>query len=179
VPIFWVSSRFAQEPSMSRSSHLVAAGAAIVALAAGAFVGWPRPARADAPAGAELGTTRSGPATRAEPVAVAGPVVLETPVPFAVGHRLQVELPARTHARRDLLRVEAEFRTADGAAVVVVPVVARLTGGDWRTVPFGLDVPDGAASVELRWSATVGPIEVGTPTVVAVSSSAAPGPDDH
>ncbi len=164
---------------MSRSSHIFAAGAAIVALAAGAYVGWPRPAQAFAPAGADVGTTRSRPVTEAEPVAVAGPVVLETPVFFVVGHRLQVELPVRTAARRDLLRIEADFRAADGATIRVVPVAARLTGGDWRTVPFALDVPDGAASVELRWSATVGPIEVGAPVVVAVSSSAAPTPDDH
>jgi len=53
---------------------------------------------------------------------------------------------------------------------------ARLTGGGWRTVPFGLDVPDRAVSVELSWSAVVGPLEVGTPSVVSVTSSAAQPP---
>lgn len=152
---------------MTRSSHVLAAGAAIVALAAGAYVGWPRPAQAE---------TQAPPAV---PVAVAGPVVLESPVYFVAGHRLQIELPARTGARRDLLRLEAEFRDPAGATVTVVPVAARLTGGDWRTVPFSLDVPDGAVSVELRWAATVGPLEVGTPEVVSVTSSAAASPDDR
>lgn len=164
---------------MSRSSYVLAAGAASVALAAGAYVGWPRPAQADAPAGADLGTTPAGPVAAADPVAVAGPVVLASPALLVVGHRVDLELPARTAARRDLLRIEATFRAADGEVVAVVPAAARLTGGDWRTLPLTLDVPDRAATVELTWRATVGPVEVGAPTVVGLASSVAPGPDDR
>lgn len=161
---------------MSRSSHAIAAGAAIVALAAGAYVGWPRPAQADAPAGADLGTTPAGPVAAADPVAVTGPVVLASPVLLVVGHHIDLELPARTAARRDLLRVEATFRDAEGQLVAVTPLAARLTGGDWRVLPFGLDVPDRAVTVELTWRATVGPVEVGAPSIVTVTSSAEPTP---
>ena len=150
---------------MPRSSRFAAVGAATVALAAGAYVGWPRPAQADVPVGVDT-------------VSKADPVVLTSPIALAVGHRLAVELPVRTDARRDLLLIEAEFRTRDGAVVSVTPVAARLIGHAWRTVPFQLDVPDGAVTVELSWMPTVGPVEVGTPVVVSLSSSAEQPPYD-
>lgn len=164
---------------MIRSSRIAAVGPVIVALAAGALAGWPRLAQADAPAGADtIGTTRATTVTADDPSAVAGPVVLDAPVFFSPGQRLHIELSARTAAHRDLLRIQAVFRDGAGATVAVAPFAARLGGGNWRTVPFELVVPDGAVSVELTWSALVGPVQVSEPTVVSIASTAEQPPGD-
>ena len=159
---------------MPKSSRIVATGAAIVAVAAGAYTGWPRAAQAEPLPGDQRPPTLAAPprATFAEGTDTTPPVVLDAPVLFAPGQRLHVEVPVRTAARRDLLRITAAFRTADGHPAGDQVFTARLTGGAWRTVPFELDIPDRAVSVELNWVPVVGPVEVDAPSVTTITSSA-------
>ena len=161
---------------MPKSSRIVATGAAIVALAAGAFTGWPRAAQADALPGAH----QAAPArpTAGDGTDVTPPVVLDAPILFAPGQRLHVEVPVRTAARRDLLRITATFRTAEGEPAGEQEFSARLTSSAWRIVPFELDIPDRAVSVELNWVPVVGPIEVDAPSVTTITSSAEQPPGD-
>ena len=156
---------------MSPSSRIAAGGAAIVAFVAGACVGWPRSARADVSTGVEAATTRVHQVGAGASSAPAGPVVLPAPIAIGPGHRLHVELQARSAARRDLARIEADLQDADGRTVLMVPVAARLTGGDWHTIAFDVVVPEGASALALRWSAVVGPLDVIDPAIVSVSST--------